>query len=429
MTKGLAAMDDTKLSGKVSGGYCFGAAMCWLKITMTKETINYGSLVDHTNKAVVQRMAHGHRKHEKLQDRAALNLRDAALARSDELHTAIENRRQKESDEAFAAAKAELDEATRRWQDNYSAAANHKDFKGKMDKVTAILDETLAEEKTKIKEKLRQAQQLAQTRADNARDRVSPNVTKEEVVKETWQLLAKIEQRKYTGDLTPVKRIEPTGSTVGDFVLDVVGASCFTAGRGMIISFDTGKAPTTKESVLNPPGHAVALYRVDDTTWWLFEPNLGVFVVEGRARLIYALVLVMADGYDKRALGDDRAIVFCKTEKIFPDQGDDSVDPSLRVDRDKAKTAMKKRLEQLAANALEAGVNALRVRQGENAKDIAAANKDMQEAFLRARIGSAATKPSELLDDGSPGFAFIKRRGQIADTGMSNLYESLDAIY
>src|SRR5262245_5221788 len=197
MTKGLATMDDTNLSGKVSGGYCFGAAMCWLKITMTKEAINYGGLVDHTNKAIVQRMAQGHRKHEKLQDRAALNLRDAALARSDDLYTRIEDRRQKESDEAFAAAEAELEEAARDYANKYSAAAGDKELKQKMDKVKAYLEQVLAQEEAKIKEKLRQAQQLAQTRADNARDRVSPNVTKEEVVKETWKLLAAIEQRKY----------------------------------------------------------------------------------------------------------------------------------------------------------------------------------------------------------------------------------------
>src|SRR6187399_2007236 len=92
--KGLNEMEDTSLSGKVIGGYCFGASMCWLKVTMTKEAVNYGGVIDHKKKAVVQSMARGHVLHERVQDRAASNLRDTALRGSETRHNAIEELRQ-----------------------------------------------------------------------------------------------------------------------------------------------------------------------------------------------------------------------------------------------------------------------------------------------------------------------------------------------
>ena len=83
----------------------------------------------------------------------------------------------------------------------------------------------------------------------------------------------------------------------------------------------------------------------------------------------------------------------------------------------------------MVANAFAKGLNTIKARRGQDQKLIESASKDLQEAFLRARIASADTKPSQLLDEGSAGVTFMTKKRQIGDTGLSRLYESLDAIY
>ena len=90
---------------------------------------------------------------------------------------------------------------------------------------------------------------------------------------------------------------------------------------------------------------------------------------------------------------------------------------------------MKKQLLELATHAFDQGLEAIKAKKGGDEPSIKAANKAMQDAFLRARVASADIVPSKLLDPNSAGSTFMKNRGRIGDTGLIRLYESLDGIF
>ncbi|MEO7245796.1 MAG: hypothetical protein ABIX12_11695, partial [Rubrivivax sp.] len=398
-TTGLQAI-ESKLSKKVEGGYCFGACATWLTLALCKQA---HTEIDPANAKLVRNMAKGAVKYDKARPRAAGLLRDAALSGSSDRYEQIEQQRQNEWDAAEDEAFAALEAAAQTWRDNFSTFSDHPVMKHQMDKVRKVLDDTERQTGIEIQAKKQAAQKLAQGKADRAaQSGGAVAVTPEQVLKVAWRILQKQEATKYTGALTPVKRIDGgQADTVGGFVCELIRAAAFTDGRGMIVNFTTGASTGTggQASVLAPAGHAIALHRVDSENFWLFEPNLGAFRVTSRRKLIYALMLIMADGYDKRVLRDDDAIVFCKTSDSLPDQGGAAVDPGVLLDRDWAKKSIGLMLEVLATAAYDAGVDALKTRKekGDDKEAVAKANGLLRDAFLHARLTQSNVKPSQVM--------------------------------
>ena len=429
--KGIGQIDKPELREKVAGGYCFGACMTWLTLALAKER---PTVINHEDPLLVKRMAKGSVKYDKAHRDAAVRLRDRAQMGSSEQYGQIEDRRQKEWDTAEDEAYTALEQENQKWGDRFSKAADHPVLQKKMAEVRIRLDAALKEAETEIKARKLQAQTLAQGKADRAVQAVSAEVTPEQVVKVAWGILKRKEATSYTGALTPVKHVEGGHlKTVGDFVCELLQAPAFTDGRGMIVSFTTGTSGTVgkQPSVFEPAGHAVAMHRLDKDNYWLFEPNLGVYRLKSRQLLIYALVLILADGYNKRHLGDDSAIVFCKTSETFPAQDGAATNAGILVERDWVRETMAGRLEALAKKAYEAGMKALTIakEKGDDQKAVKAANEEMRDAFLHARLTQSAVKPSEVMERLKSDASFLRGGGRVADTGLHALHAALGEIF
>src|SRR5260370_37985077 len=104
--------------------------------------------------------------------------------------------------------------------------------------------------------------------------------------------------------MLPVEACDSTlTQRISDFVCSAIGAPSFTEGRGVMISFmcdpDRGHS-----SIEQPRGHVIALLR-RPSEFLLFDPNLGVYSINGLRKAISLLILLLIDGYNKRAIHQD----------------------------------------------------------------------------------------------------------------------------
>ena len=66
-------------------------------------------------------------------------------------------------------------------------------------------------------------------------------------------------------------------------------------------------------------GHSIAILKRAEGKYSLFDPNLGVYSVEGRHKLIGATILLLIDGYGRGTLDmQDNWSLFCKTDDLVP---------------------------------------------------------------------------------------------------------------
>jgi hypothetical protein len=481
---------DKDVKTEVEGGYCFGASMTWLKLCLIKESA--ATAINHEQVKTVSKMALSQVNYFNAAKRAGEKLRDAAIKMSSQQYDKIEDFRQEE----LAAAKTErqsmLDKVSENWSEWYGNVTRRQLTRSEAEAearngpkpLDPELQKAIAAKRAEYDKTENMIHELYDRRVASAGSTAqkkyntmqSSSVTEEDTVKKTWKILKKVGEGAYTGDITPVCRIGDDGArTIGEFVCKVVSSPAFKVGRGMIINFNTGKSTETKSTVLSPPGHALALHRIDNERYRLFEPNLGVYLIANRVKLIYSFILVLADGYDKRVLANDNAIIFCKTTDVFPDQGGNATDPSALVERDKAKAMMERQLPILVKDAFDKAVEAVRLKtkwdqeqeqaknlnlvrekidlmpRGSDERNVAidkytvalekfqnkektesealkSAAKEMRDAFLNVRLINPNTTSMELLKQVS-NTAFFRNKGKIEDTGLYELFGSLDQIF
>lgn len=113
----------------------------------------------------------------------------------------------------------------------------------------------------------------------------------------------------------------PTGSLKG-FICDALAQPSFLVGRGLLVTFyEGGEEIYTKSG--DRIGHTIAVLKCADGRFLLFDPNIGIYTLEGIRKLLAALIILLADGYSKRHVvqGEDW-IIFAKTERIIPELPD-----------------------------------------------------------------------------------------------------------
>src|SRR5260370_18534205 len=116
--------------------------------------------------------------------------------------------------------------------------------------------------------------------------------------------------------MLPVEACDSTlTQRISDFVCSAIGAPSFTEGRGVMMACMCG--PGGGHSYIEQPrGHVIALIR-RPSEFLLFDPNLGVYSIKSVRKAISLLVLLLIDGYNKRAMHlDDHWLLFAKTSEL-----------------------------------------------------------------------------------------------------------------
>jgi len=117
--------------------------------------------------------------------------------------------------------------------------------------------------------------------------------------------------------LVPVTVGHGQDDSISSLVCSGLAHAEFSIGRGLLMTFTTGHGAT--QSVDKPARHGIAILKVAEGKYSIFDPNLGVYSVERTEKLIGAVILLLVDGYNKRTVDKlDDWTVYCKTVQAVP---------------------------------------------------------------------------------------------------------------
>lgn len=311
------------LHAKVTGGFCLGASLDWLRKVLQSEH----KAVTHLKLSRVTRMAETHDRQRELLKQVAPSVAakrkeaSALRSRGESLVQTSESAR-----DAFKKDMVKWIEANGgSWVGAQpqipSSAPVIALFNEKMEQLnalTAAMNTTIDTEKTLS----RQARALE----DQANLEVNEGSSAEHRAA-LWDTMAKelgtdaSKARKFSGIFPVASGGKEKWPTFKDYIVAILSAPGFSIGRGMLLSL----------SLVPEPGHAIALYRESSTTTLLFDANLGVYKFLDLQLLVHGLVILVELGYAGRdadgkvtALGDEHGWqIFCRSESVLPTRGTD----------------------------------------------------------------------------------------------------------
>ena len=316
---------SSELHAKVVGGFCLGASLDWLR----KVLQNQNKAVAHVKMSRVTRMAQTHDRLDDLMKRD-MPLVAAMRKKSDEMRSTAAGVVQsaRSAHAAFQADVAKWIEANGgSWNDGDASISGSPQVLAMFSEKMAQLDdmtEAINKKITSQKEVSGQANALW----DEANQLVMSSSSAERRA-DLWDVIANElgtdggKKRKYSGILPLASGPKEKYATFKDYLVAMLSAQGFSAGRGMLLSL----------SLVPGPGHAIALHRESATKTILFDANLGVFKFEDVSLLVHALVILAELGYAGRdpdgkvtTLGNDHGWqIFCKTESVLPARGEERI--------------------------------------------------------------------------------------------------------
>ena len=304
-----------ELHKNVTGGFCMGASLDWLRKVLQNEKRG----VTHLKRSRVTRMAQTHDKQRDVMKRTA-----PSVAAKREQATGLESEA-KSAAETSTRARDEFEKDVKQWIEANGGSWNEGNprMRGTPD-VLKMFDE-----KWDLLEAMRAAvfkrhNELIE-QAGELREQANVEVMKissAEKRAELWDAIAKEldadsgKTRKFSGICPVASCGMMKWASFKDYLVAALSAPGFRPGRGLLLSLSLEPAP----------GHAIALYRESSTTTLLFDANLGVYKFESLALLVHGLVILTEVGYVGRdsdgkvtALGDEHSWqVFCKTDGVLP---------------------------------------------------------------------------------------------------------------
>jgi len=301
--------EETKVA--VTGGYCEGASLVWLRLSLDKDVL----LPSKKDAALVSLMA---------QTQVQLKLVKAAEKK------ATEKRIHEEADEKeerwFNQAEHALYTAFFIWCDELGCAYRVKFSEDSGPIITVVPGPESQLDIGTIAKINRRAAALAQRKkakklTEGAKHEYIKRAAKRwnegtrlRPFTEAWDRIA--EGVAGFDEMVPVTADDgKTDSCISDFVCRAIAHPSFSVGRGLLITFRTG----FHSALAQPVGHSIAILKRADGKYSIFDPNLGVYSVEGRYKLIGAIILLLIDGYGRRTLDkQDNWTLFCKTDDLVP---------------------------------------------------------------------------------------------------------------
>jgi len=310
-----------ELHAKVTGGFCLGASLDWLRKVVQRED-NKG--VDHFKQSRVLRMARSYVKagavDVSVQTAPLRSQANALRNQAAQVVTGPEQAKKqlKEDVDAWIRANGGTFNAdgTIAMQGSAEVIAL---FKSKMAELRAV-QTTLNDAIDRHNALLEEAKALEKS-ASNLVDEWNNGSSGSRRAMIWNELAAGLDSdagktRRYSG-ITPVaSSARENYATLRDFLVPALSAPAFAPGRGMLVSI----------SLVPPPGHAIALHRDGPDSILLFDPNLGVYKFKELSLLVLGLIVLIDLGYAGKdpdgkvtALGSDHSWqVFAKSDRFLP---------------------------------------------------------------------------------------------------------------
>jgi len=467
-TKYFNASVTEHIQADVSGGFCRGACLHWLRISINKDS---DAVISHKNTELVSRMA---------VTQSALDVtRDGAFA---EFEEHIRRKEKDLYDQAFRQKGAEMLLPFQKWLDELQCdyefdlkppPATHGIFVLPRKKMSPDILQIIEDRvKAALKDVPAQSCEYAEEQAKRITDKFDRIAQGRSGVqtKKLWRYIAPkypvgaMEPRFET--ILPVLAYDGSSSDrISSFVCSAIAQPSFTPGRGLLVGF---ACPAESTTTMLP--HAIALLKSQTCEeYLLFDPNLGVYRLSNLSNAIGAVVLLLVDGYDKRAVNDDDDwLLFAKTKQEVPFAlADDSgLLNKARGERDKAianlkghfdneakkayevvsayleastksNVAVKKRYEEMVAayertpagedkNRALSEIQKLGKSYNAALEEKKALIEKLNGACVSIRTGLTPGSDSDLKIDENALERFTRANGQLSATGLAGLYEFLN---